>query len=302
MVQPQPLVSIITPSFNKGSYIEETILSVLNQTYKNIEYIVIDAVSTDQTHSILRKYENDLQWISEPDKGQADAINKGWRMAKGDIIAYLNADDSYLPEAVATAVNYFSEHPDVGMVYGDGITTDEKGNNQHLEQCGDFNLKNLICGRDDILQPSVFLRKEIFKTIGDVDIHLNLAMDLDYWIRIGLRYKIGYIQKPVSIAKIYPDAKSSAFMHKYVHEFEYILNKLFSNTQLPPEIFSFKEGAYNFVYVKGGLDYVHVLMIREGIPYLWKAFRHNPWLCITNTGALLLQFARKKTFGRKTDS
>ncbi len=120
------------------------------------------------------------------------------------------------------------------MVYGDGITTDEKGHHQHLEHCGEFNLKSLICGRDDILQPSVFLRKEVFEKIGDVDVSLNLAMDLDYWIRIGLQYKIGYIQKPLSIAKIYPDAKSSAFMHKYVHEFEYILNKLFSKIQLSP--------------------------------------------------------------------
>ena len=106
MTNDQPLVSIITPSFNKGLYIEETIASVLNQTYENIEYIVIDAVSTDQTHSILKKYETDLKWISEPDKGQSDAINKGWRIAKGDIIAYLNADDTYLPEAVASAVAF----------------------------------------------------------------------------------------------------------------------------------------------------------------------------------------------------
>jgi glycosyltransferase involved in cell wall biosynthesis len=302
MTNIQPLVSIITPSFNKGPFIEETILSVRNQTYKNIEHIIIDAVSTDETLPILKKYGNQITWISEPDKGQSDAINKGWRMAKGEIIAYLNADDTYLPDAVSQAVNYFSEHPDVGMVYGDGITTDEQGNNQFLEHCGEFNLKNLICGTDDILQPSVFLRKEIFETIGDVDVHLQLAMDLDYWIRIGLKYQIGYIRKPFSIAKIYPDAKSSAFMHKYVHEFEYILNKLFSRSDLPPDILALKEEAYNFVYVKGGLDYIHVMMIGEGVPYLWKAFRHNPWLCVRNTGALLLLFTRKKTFGRRSIS
>ncbi len=302
MIRKQPLISIITPSFNKGPFIEETILSVLNQTYKNIEYIVIDAMSTDQTHSILKKYENDLKWLSEPDRGQSDAINKGWRMAKGEIIAYLNADDTYLPDAVSIAVDFFSDHPDVGLVYGDGITADEQGNNQHLEHCGEFNLKNLICGKDDILQPSVFLRKEIFEKIGDVDVNLHLAMDLDYWIRAGLRYKIGYIQKPLSMAKIYPDAKSSAFMHKYVHEFEYILNKLFSDTNLPSEISQFKEEAYNFIYVKGGLDYIHVMKIREGVPYLMKVFKHNPYLCMKNSGSLIVQFVRKNTISRRTIS
>jgi glycosyltransferase involved in cell wall biosynthesis len=243
----------------------------------------------------LKKYGNDLKWISEPDNGQSDAINKGWRMAKGEIIAYLNADDTYLPDAVSIAVQYFSEHPDVGMIYGDGVTSDEHGNNKLQGKCGEFILKDLITGQDNILQPSVFLRKEIFDTIGDVDVNLQLAMDLDYWIRIGLVYKIGYIQKPLSIAKIYPDAKSSAYMHKYVHEFEYILNKLFSNPKLPSEILNFKEDAYNFIYVKGALDYFHVKMIREGVPYLWKAFKNNPWLCITNAGVLIIRYARKKT-------
>lgn len=294
MAKPQPLVSIVTPSFNKGTFIEETILSVCNQTYENIEYIVIDAVSTDETLSILKKYGNNLKWISEPDRGQSDAINKGWRMAKGDIIAYLNADDTYLPEAVSIAVQYFSENPDVWMVYGDGFTTDEHGNNKVEGHCGEFNLKDLITGQDTILQPSVFLRREIFDTIGDMDIHLQLAMDLDYWIRIGLVYKIGYVQKPLSIAKIYPDAKSSAFMYKYVHEFEYIHEKLFSNPSLSQEILQFKEEAYNFVYVKGALDYIHVMRIREGMSYLWKAFKKNPWLCTKNTLGLIFRFARKK--------
>ena len=98
-----PLVSIITPSFNKGPYIEETIMSIRNQTYQNIEHIVFDGASTDETISILEKYNKNLKWISEPDKGQSDAINKGWRIAKGDIIAYLNADDTYLTDAVESS-------------------------------------------------------------------------------------------------------------------------------------------------------------------------------------------------------
>ncbi len=291
MIQAPPLVSIITPSFNKGPYIEETILSVRNQTYKNIEHIVIDGGSTDETIAFLEQYNNDLEWISEPDNGQSDAINKGWRRAKGDIIAYLNADDTYLPDAVEAAVNFFEKNPDVFMVYGDGITSDEQGNDPLAFHCGEFVMKDLVFCRDNIFQPSVFLRKEIFDTVGDIDIKLHLAMDLDYWLRIGLAYRIGYLPRPLSIAKIYRDAKSSALMFKYVKEYEHILDKLFKNPRMTQEILLYKDEAYTFVYVKGGLDYLNAKMIPDGLRYLWKAFRMSPVGCIKNTGALIMRYA-----------
>jgi len=289
-----PLVSIVTPSFNKGPYIEETILSIRNQTYKNIEHIVIDGGSTDETLSILKKYSNNLVWISEPDLGQSDAINKGWKLAKGDIIAYLNADDTYLPDTVGIAVNFFLKHPETGMIYGDGILSDEKGRFLINFTAGEFNIKNLIFCQDNILQPAVFLRKTVFETIGDVDADLHLAMDLDYWIRTGLQYKVNYIPHQLATAKIYLDAKSSAQMHKYVMEYEHILEKLFSNPQLPHDIKLLEKDAYNFVYVKGGLDYLHVKMGREGMRYLWKAFRMNPIRCTGNVLIILGKSLNKK--------
>ena len=293
MKQAPLLVSIITPSFNKGPYIEETILSIRNQTYKNIEHIVIDGGSSDETISILNRYNNDLKWISEPDKGQSDAINKGWRLAKGDVIAYLNADDTYLPDAIETAVHFFEKNPDYYMFYGDGITTDEYGKNHRLFHSGEFNMKDLLFCQDNIFQPSVFLRKEVFEIVGDVDIKLHLAMDFDYWLRIALVYPIGYLPKPLSTAKIYQDAKSSALMHKYVIECEYILDKLFSNTHLSAEILQYKDDAYNFVYVKGGLDYIHAKMIKEGTQYLGKAFRLSPGRCIKNSIAIITRYLKK---------
>lgn len=288
-----PLVSVITPSFNKGAYIEETLQSLRSQTYRNIEHIVIDAGSTDETISILKKYTENLHWISEPDKGQSDAINKGWRMAKGEIIAYLNADDTYLPDAVESAVMFFEKNPDIHMLYGDGIITDEFGKNPRTIQCGEFNLKALVFCQDTIFQPSVFLRKEVFDTLGDVDVDLHLAMDLDYWLRTALVYKTGYLKKPLSVAKIYQDAKSSALMYRYVKEYEHILEKLFSSAGVPEEILGCKKDAYTFVFTKGGLDYLHAGMIGDGISYLWKAFRINPVRCIHFIGALAARFVRK---------
>jgi len=294
MMHAQPLVSIITPSFNKGPYLEETILSIRNQTYKNIEHIVIDGGSTDETLSILRKYDNDLTWISEPDNGQSDAINKGWRQAKGDIIAYLNADDTYLPDAIETAVNFFEAHPESVMVYGEGIASDEFGKNQRPTHCGEFSLKSLVFCQDNIFQPSVFLRRTVLDTVGEIDATLHLAMDFDYWLRIALVYNIDYVQKSLSVAKIYQDAKSSALMHKYVVECEYILDKLYANTNLPKEILTWRDDAYTFVYAKGGLDYLHAGMVKDGLRYVWKSFRMSPAGCMNYSAALILQYATGK--------
>jgi glycosyltransferase involved in cell wall biosynthesis len=294
MKEQHPLVSIITPSYNKGSYIEETILSVRNQTYKNIEHIIIDGGSTDETLTILKKYENSLIRISEPDKGQSDAINKGWGMAKGQIIAYLNADDTYLPDAVDIAVRYFEQHPEIGMIYGDGILTDQYGKNPRVRRSGPYNFNKLLLCQNNIFQPSVFLKKDVFKKIGDLDVTRHLAMDLDYWIRTGLFFRVAYVPQTLATAKIYGDAKSTAQLFKYVDECEYILDKFFSDPTIPTEFLQLKKGAYNFIYTKGGLDYIHLKMIIEGIKYLFKAIKISPILTLINTYHLLMQFSRKK--------
>src|SRR5260221_5302272 len=127
--KPEPysrLVSIVTPSYNQGKFIRETIESVLTQDYANIEYWVIDGGSTDETLGILQQYENDprFHWISEPDKGQSDAINKGWSRCQGDVLAWLCSDDLYCPGAIRTQVDYLLSHPDVDAVYGDVLFVD----------------------------------------------------------------------------------------------------------------------------------------------------------------------------------
>ena len=152
-----PLVSIVTPSYNKGSFVEETILSIKNQTYPHIEHIVMDGGSTDGTLDIMRKYSDSITWISEPDKGQSDAINKGWRMAKGEILAYLNADDTYMPWAVETAMKFLEQNPDLDMVYGDCNIINEQGTVIDRYPSTEFDLIKLASSQNMIPQPTVFL-------------------------------------------------------------------------------------------------------------------------------------------------
>jgi glycosyltransferase involved in cell wall biosynthesis len=288
------LVSIITPSFNKGDYIEETIRSVENQSYRNIEHIIIDGGSTDGTLAILKFHRGHLFWISEPDKGQSDAINKGWRMAKGEIVAYLNADDVYTPDAVETVVNHFIANPSVGMVYGDGLLSDEHGGNVRYFESKKYSLKPLIYFKNDILQPSVFLRKSTIDAVGEIDINLHLAMDIDYWIRAGLCTEVDYINKPLSTAKIYASAKSSAMMTEYVKEYEIILEKIKHNPDASSEVIDWCIDALPYVYAKGSLDYLHAGMSREFVSYLLKALSVNPIGITIFSCELIMKFIKTR--------
>jgi len=206
-----PLVSIVTPSYNQGAFIEETLRSVLSQDYLRIEYIVVDGGSTDGTLSILRKYEDRLTWFSEPDKGQSDAINKGFQKSQGEILAWLNSDDIYLPGAVRTAADYLTVHPDVAMVYGDCNMVDEQG--QVLGRSiwvEDFDLRRLVEDINYIHQPTAFFRRQAFEDVGMLDIDLHYCMDYDLWIRIGKKYPVRHIPRVLASIRVYPHTKTAS--------------------------------------------------------------------------------------------
>jgi len=182
-----PLVSIISPSFNQGAFIEKTLLSVKNQNYENIEHIVVDGASTDATIEFLSRYSGtyNLRWISEGDTGMYDAINKGLKMARGEIVAYLNTDDLYFPWTVSAIADTFSRHPRVDLVYGDMVSRDlNTGQDELLFFPNRFNVRRLI--RSGWLgQPTVFFRRRVLDSVGFFDDDLKLLGDYDYWIRVG---------------------------------------------------------------------------------------------------------------------
>ena len=195
-----PKISVVTPSFNQAEFLEQTILSVLEQNYAPLEYIIVDGGSTDGTLDILRRYESKLRWISEKDSGQANAINKGFRMASGNIFAWLNADDLYSPGALPTIAQSFAEHPEIAFIYGDALAIDDKNNTYgiraHVKQT-DF--ETLTQVGDHIVQPTAFWRQELWATIGELDETLHYALDYEYWMRVAKRYQLLYI--PVCLAK-----------------------------------------------------------------------------------------------------
>lgn len=203
-----PKISVITPSYNQGKYIEKTIKSILDQKYPNLEYIVVDGGSSDNTLRVLKKYSSNILWISEKDNGQTDAINKGIKMSTGKIIAYLNSDDVYEPGSLFTVANYFMDNPEAMLVYGKGKHIDKNG--KYIE---DYPNKPTdfvgLHGTCSICQPTVFWRRELMEEIGYFDISLKYAMDYDYWIRVSKLYPLNYIYKYLGSTRFYPETKTS---------------------------------------------------------------------------------------------
>lgn len=248
-----PLVSVVTPSFNQGVFIEETIRSVLLQGYPNVEYIVIDGASTDNTCEVLKKYEPWLAyWISEQDNGQSDAINKGWHKSKGEIIAYLNSDDVYCPGAFATAVEYLVKHPEVGMVHGDSDFIDEPGRllRQHIGR--EVSVEDVLCWSSHISQPTVFLRREVIDCVGMMDVGLRYAMDFDLWIRVAVQYPIRYLPYVLAKERHHRLAKTTAAPQDGVLASIVAIERFFSRMQ-QPQIVAMKNRAVTTHYLRMAL-------------------------------------------------
>jgi glycosyltransferase involved in cell wall biosynthesis len=187
------LVSIVTPSYNQARYLEATIRSVLEQDHPHIEYIIMDGGSSDGSVDIIKKYAPRLTWwTSEKDKGQTDAINRGFARAKGEILAWINSDDTYEPGAVASAVASLRDSPEVGMVYGDANYIDENG-----RVCGRFpaaptDYRRLRRGYVHVPQQAAFFRAGLWRQVGPLDPSFYFAMDYDLWVRIAARSQVQY--------------------------------------------------------------------------------------------------------------
>lgn len=189
-----PLVSIVTPSFNQARFLESTIQSVLSQGYQRIEYIIVDGGSTDGSLGIIRKYEDKLAWwLSEKDRGQTDALNKGFENARGDILGWLNSDDTYEPGTVASAVAFLQKHREVGMVYGGANFIDEAGRVIGRFASAQTDLRRLRRGYVHIPQQASFFRRDLWNTVGPLDPSFYFAMDYDLWVRIAEQSRIKYV-------------------------------------------------------------------------------------------------------------
>ena len=200
----QPLVSIITPSFNRSELLQYTINSVRSQTYPNIEHIVMDGGSTDGTVDLLKQAEGTyrLRWRSQPDEGMYHAINAGLAEAKGEILAYLNSDDLYFPWTVQTIVDAFKRHPQADFVYGDAIAVDEQTGTTVVYWMMPFEL-DFIRRMGFLCQPAVFWRRAAYEDIGPFDTSLRYIADCDYWMRAGEQHAFVKVDEFVAVERLH---------------------------------------------------------------------------------------------------
>lgn len=222
----QPLVTVVTPCYNSARFIEETIQSVLAQTYPHLEYIIMDGGSSDGTVEIAQRYADRLTLISEQDRGQTHAINKGWQRAQGQILAWLNADDLYYPDTVQTAVAALEAHPEVGWVYGSGTMLDADGQPMPFRHpVQPWNYDGLLRDNCYIVQPTVFLRREVYTAAGDLNESLHYSMDYEYWLRIGRDYPALYDPSIRAAVKIFRQTKTRSGGYPRMVEIEAMLRQ-----------------------------------------------------------------------------
>lgn len=248
-----PRISIVTPSFNQGEFIEETIRSVLLQGYPDLEYFVMDGGSTDRTVEIIRKYEPWITgWVSEKDAGQASAINKGWRRSTGEICGYLNSDDILLKGALCESYRQFLQHPDVDLVYGDSVFTDSSGQVLRPYRARPYDQRSLFTWSLNIGQPAVFFRRNVFDSTGYLNERLRYTMDFDYWLRISIHHRFFHIPVPLATMRFQPGAKTVRdFSVFYLDEIR-SLDTIFSRPDIGPEIRKYERLAYASSYLRAG--------------------------------------------------
>lgn len=218
-----PKISIVTPSLNQGQFIEETIQSVLLQNYPNLEFLIMDGGSSDNTLEVLKRYSAQVKWISEKDNGQANAINKGLRMSSGDIVTYLNADDLLLPGSLFRVVQLFAKYPKTLWLTGQCRNIDM--NNQEIRRLITL-YKNLwlrfhnrfsLLITDYISQPATFWRAEVLEQSGYLDESLHYAMDYEFWLRLYSKYPPAFIPEYLAAFRIHPQSKNTNAGHKNVY-------------------------------------------------------------------------------------
>lgn len=207
-----PRFSIITPSFNQAHFIEATIRSVLEQNYPDVEYIIMDGGSLDGSVEVIKKYSKKLAyWVSEPDDGQTDALNKGFEKATGDIFAWINSDDTYEPGVFTQVAEFFEQHPEVGMVYGEANFIDVNGKKIGSFPSAQTDITRLRRGYVHIPQQSAFFRANLWRQVGPLDPDFFFAMDYDLWVRLARITRIQHVPGKVwANFRLHSNAKTIA--------------------------------------------------------------------------------------------
>lgn len=229
---PSPVpISVVMPSYQQARFLREALDSILSQNYPHLEVVVVDGGSTDGSVDILQSYGNRIRWISEKDRGQSDALNKGFRMASHDVLGWLNSDDLYEHEALWIAGKFFTEHPETMWAFGDCTVIDDKGREirkwvsvYKAQRLRRFSFEALL-QENIISQMGVFFRKNSLKQVGVLNPSFHYSMDYDLWLRLSKKYPPGFLNAKIGKFRMYPTSKSMSALKKQLAEGDSITKK-----------------------------------------------------------------------------
>ncbi len=230
------LVTVVTPSYNQAAFVEQTIRSVLEQDHRELEYFVIDGGSTDGSVDVIKCYADRLTgWESEKDNGQAEAINKGMKQAHGEIVAWLNSDDTFLPGAITGAVQAFASHPQAALVYGDTRAVDGKNRMLNISHYRQLSLEDLLCF-EIIGQPAVFMRRSAYEAAGGLDTSYHFMLDHQLWIKLAQQGEMVHVDQLWASARYHPGAKNRAQATGFASEAFRLLEWVEAQPELAPAL------------------------------------------------------------------
>ena len=246
---PQPLVTVVTPTYNAASYLAETIESVLAQTYAHIEYIVLDDGSTDDTLTVLQQYDGRLHWETQPNMGEALTVNKGWDMARGEYVVIVNADDPVQPGLVASCVAYLEQHPDVLVAYPDWNMIDSAGELLRHIQVFEYDYRDMVRWHHCLPGPGAVIRRTAFNLEGGRNPKYRFVGDFEYWLRLGIHGPFARIPETLASWRFHTGSATSAQKgERMAREHLWLMDDLFARSDLPARVREVRAEAYSAAY------------------------------------------------------
>ncbi|GIW82751.1 MAG: hypothetical protein KatS3mg105_4558 [Gemmatales bacterium] len=231
-----PLVTVITPTYNRGPFLAETIESVLAQNYPNLEYIVLDDGSTDDTLAVVRPYRHRLRYERHENQGETRTVNKGWSKARGDFIMVVNSDDPILPGLLPTAVEFMERHPELLMVYPDWIVIDAKSKPIQTVQALDYDYQEMIKIWGCVPGPGALMRRRAIELEPSRDIRYRYVADFEYWLRLGLHGPFARLPKVLATHRHHGDSAGVAQAARIARELVALAHEFFDRPGLPDDI------------------------------------------------------------------
>jgi glycosyltransferase involved in cell wall biosynthesis len=271
-----PLVTIITPAYNRASFLDETIQSILSQNYPNIEYIVLDDGSKDNTKEVVEKYQSQIVFELHTNMGETRTVNKGFEMARGDIIGVINSDDPLLPDAIRSIVEFMQSHPNIGIVYPDWDYIDADGKKFDHIQTFEYSYINMLRWHHCMPGPGTFFRREICEKLDGRDSQFRYVGDFDFWLRAGLITEFARLPKTLATFRMHPNsASASQTNERMAEEHITLINKIFALPGLTADALKYKREAYSSAYyIAGCVCQFCDTKVRRN--YFMRAIRYAP--------------------------